>query len=215
MTVPLPLPASVPDPTPAASVTLPLRLPYPELSQLATAWAAGQVFTLPLPTAPSLRVTDIRISAGGTRLKASLAVQSSGLLGLKATLDVSGKPVLDVAGQVLILADIVVTTRKEGLGGRLIGMLADARVTAYLTRLARVDLAARLAGWREQAQARLPFVILDGIEVTGTVTRLAVTTLEVTPEALTLTAVAGGDLHVTVTAAGLLSPEGQSPGSLR
>ncbi|GGL94860.1 hypothetical protein GCM10010840_36130 [Deinococcus aerolatus] len=215
MTVPLPLPASMPAPAPAASVTLPLRLPYPELSQLATAWAAGQVFTLPLPTAPSLRVTDIRISAGGTRLKASLSVQSSGLLGLKATLDVSGRPVLDVAGQVLTLEDTAVSTRKEGLGGRLIGMLADARVTASLARLARVDFAARLAGWRGQAQALLPFVVRDGIEVTGTVTQLAVTTLKVTPDDLTLTAVVGGDLQVTLTAAGLLPREGLSPGSLR
>ena len=212
----VPLPAAVPDPAaPAASLTLPLRLPYPELSQLVTAWASGQLFTLPLPTAPNLRVTDIRLSAEGTRLKASLTVQSSGLLGLKTTLDVSGSPLLDVAGQVLTLEDPVVSTRKEGLGGRLIGLLADARVTASLARLARVDLAPRLAGWRGQVQARLPFVALDGIEVTGTVTQLAVTTLKVTPDALTLTAVVGGDLHVTLTAAALLLPEGLSPGSLR
>lgn len=136
---------------PAASLTLPLRLPYPELSRLGTAWAAGQTFTLPLPTAPSLRVTKLQFSAAGPRLNVTLSVQSSGLLGLKATFDLSGRPVLDVAGQVLTLEDIAVSTHREGLSGRLIGLLADARVTAYLTRLARVDLGPRLAALQAQA----------------------------------------------------------------
>lgn len=183
---------------PAASLTLPLRLPYPELSRLGTAWAAGQTFTLPLPTAPSLRVTKLQFSAAGPRLNVTLSVQSSGLLGLKATFDLSGRPVLDVAGQVLTLEDIAVSTHREGLSGRLIGLLADARVTAYLTRLARVDLGPRLAALQAQAQARLPFSALEGTEVTGTVTHLAVTGLEVTPDALVLIAAAGGALQVTL-----------------
>lgn len=183
---------------PAASLTLPLRLPYPELSRLGTAWAAGQTFTLPLPTAPSLRVTKLQFSAAGPRLNVTLSVQSSGLLGLKATFDLSGRPVLDVAGQVLTLEDIAVSTHREGLSGRLIGLLADARVTAYLTRLARVDLGPRLAALQAQAQARLPFSALERTEVTGTVTHLAVTGLEVTPDALVLIAAAGGALQVTL-----------------
>jgi hypothetical protein len=202
-------------PQPTALLTLPLRLPYAELSRLGTAWAAGQIFTLPLPTAPSLRVTKIEFSAAGTRLKATVSVQSSGLLGLRATFDLAGEPVLDPAAQMLTLDAIAVGTHREGLSGRLIGLLADARVSAYLTRLARVDLGPRLAALRAQAQARLPFTALEGIEVTGTVTQLAVTGLAVSPDALLLTAVAGGDLCVTLKAAGLLAPEGLRAGSLR
>ncbi|CAM3951895.1 DUF4403 domain-containing protein [Deinococcus frigens] len=197
-----------PDPPPTASLTLPLRLPYSELSKLAAAWAVEQTFTLPLPTAPTLRVTSIQLSAAGPRLNAAVSVQSSGLLGLKATFDLSGKPVLDQAGQVLTLDDVALNTRKESLSGRLLGLLADARVTAYLTRLARMDLGPRLAQVRAEAQARLPFSPLDGIEIMGTVTQLAVTGLEMTPDALLLTAVAGGDLHVTLKAGGLLNPGG-------
>lgn len=204
-----------PDPQPAALLTLPLRLPYSELSQLGTAWAAEQLFTLPLPTAPSLRVTRLQFSAVGARLKATVAVQSSGLLGLKATFDLSGMPTLDPAGQILALEDIAVTIHREGLSGRLIGLLADARVSAYLARLARVELGPRLSEWQAQAQARLPFSPVAGIEVEGTVTQLAVTGLEVSPDALLLTAVTGGDLRVTLKAAGLLAPEGLSPRSLR
>ncbi|CAM3751974.1 DUF4403 domain-containing protein [Deinococcus saxicola] len=203
-----------PDSPPAASLTLPLRLPYSELSRLGTAWAAEQVFALPLPTAPTLRVTSVQLCAAGPRLKAAVSVQSSGLLGLRATFDLSGTPVLDRAGQVLTLEDITLTTRKEGLSGRLLGMLADTRVTAYLTRLARVELGPRLAQARAEAQNRLPFSPVDGVEVTGTVTQLMVAGLEVTPDALLLTVRAGGELHVTLKAAGLL-PANTSAGSLR
>ncbi|OLV18834.1 DUF4403 family protein [Deinococcus marmoris] len=195
-----------PDLHPAASLTLPLRLPYSELSRLGTAWAAEQVFTLPLPTAPTLRVTNILLRAAGPRLSAAVSVQSNGLLGLKATFDLSGTPVLDRAGQVLTLEDVALNTRKDGLSGRLLSLLADARVTAYLARLARVDLGPRMAELRAQAQDRLPLTPVDGIEVAGTVTRLAVTGLEVTPDALLLTAVAGGDLRVTLKADGVLPP---------
>ncbi|CAM4334059.1 DUF4403 family protein [Deinococcus marmoris] len=203
-----------PDSPPAASLTLPLRLPYSELSRLGTAWAAEQVFTLPLPTAPTLRVTNIQLSAAVPRLSAAVSVQSSGLLGLKATFDLSGTPVLDRAGQVLTLEDVTLNTRREGLSGRLLGLLADARVTAYLTRLARVELGPRMAELRAQAQQRLPLTPVEGIEVAGTVTQLSVTGLEVTPDALLLTACAGGDLHVTLRAAGL-RPANTSAGSLR
>ena len=200
---------------PAASIVLPLRLPYPDLSRLATAWAAGQTFALPLPSAPVLQVTDVRLGAEGQRLKATVSVRSRGLLGLKATFDLSGRPVLDEAGQVLSLDDIVLSTHREGLSGRLIALLADARVAASLARLARVDLSPRLAALRAEAQARIPFSPLEGTEVAGTITHLRVTGLDVGAGALTLTAAAGGDLHVTVKAAGLLPPEGLLPGRLR
>ncbi|MDV6375371.1 DUF4403 family protein [Deinococcus arenicola] len=193
---------------PTASLTLPLRLPYPELSRLAAGWAAQQAFMLPLPGSPTLRVTDIQINAAGPRLNAAVSVQSSGLLGVRATLDLSGVPVLDEAGQILTLGDVALATRKEGLGGRLLGMLADARVSAYLIRLARVDLAPRLAELCAQVQGRLPLSPLDGIMVAGTVTRLAVTHLEVGADALLLTVAAGGDLQVTLSADGLLPPGG-------
>lgn len=201
--------------TPAASIVLPLRLPYPDLSRLATAWAAGQTFALPLPSAPVLHVTAVRLGAEGQRLRATVSVRSRGLLGLKATFDVSGRPVLDEAAQMLSLDDIALSTHREGLSGRLIALLADARVTAYLARLARVDLRPRLAALRAEAQARLPFSPLDGMQVAGTVTHLRVTGLEVGAGALTLTVAAGGNLHVTVKADGLLPPEGPLPGRLR
>lgn len=203
-----------PDSPPAASLTLPLRLPYSELSRLGTAWAVDQVFTLPLPTAPTLRVTNIQLRAAGPRLSAAVSVQSSGLLGLKATFDLSGTPVLDRAGQVMTLEDVALHTRKDGLSGRLLSLLADARVTAYLTRLARVELGPRMDGFLAEAQSRLPLSPVDGVEVAGTLTQLSVTGLEVMPDALLLTAQAGGDLHVTLKAAGL-RPANTSAGSLR
>ncbi|WP_027459913.1 DUF4403 family protein [Deinococcus murrayi] len=190
-------------PSPGVALTLPVRLPYPELSQAATRAAAARPVTLPLPLSPTLRVERVVVTGRGPRLNAAVTVRVSGPLGLsvRATADVSGVPTLDASGRVVTLRDPAVVTRREGLTGRVLGWLADARAQAYLRGAARFDLGPQLTRVRGQVQSRLPFTPAPGVTLTGRVGELRLTGLSVTPDALLVTASAGGQLAATVDAA--------------
>jgi hypothetical protein len=179
-----------------------VRLPYPELSQAATRAAHTRTFPLPAPLSPTLRVDRVTVTPRGARLNAAVSVTVSGPLGLKvsATADVTGTPALDPSGQVVTLSGVTVATRREGLTGRVIGWLADARAQAYLREAARFDLSARLADVQRQMQSRLPFTPAPGVTLSGTVGALRLSAISVTPDALTVTAEAGGQLAAAVDA---------------
>lgn len=187
-------------PTSGVDLKMPVRLPYPELSQAATRVAGQHTFPLPVPLSPTLRVDRVTVTPRGQKLNAAVTVTVSGPLGLnvRATADVAGTPVLDPSGRVVTLSGVTVTTRREGLTGRVIGWLADARAQAYLARAARFDLTPHLERVRAQVQARLPFTPAPGVELAGTAGPLKLTGLSVTSEALVVTATAGGQLRGTV-----------------
>ncbi|WP_019587445.1 DUF4403 family protein [Deinococcus apachensis] len=199
---PVPLPAlKVAAPSsPGVDLSVPVRLPYPELSKAATRAATERPLTLPVPLSPTLRVTDVAVKPRGGKLNAAITVTISGPLGLsvRATSDVTGTPTLDPSGRVLTLSGVTVSTRREGLTGRVIGWLADARAQAYLARAARFDLAGRLAEAQRQMQSRLPFTPAPGVELAGTVGPLRLTALNVTPDALIVTAAVSGELRAKV-----------------
>lgn len=201
---PAPLPAlKVGDMPPSgAELSVPVALPFPELSRLASQYAAKEKLTLDVPTHPTVQVLGVTLKAAGTKVQAAVKVQISGPLGLRvgATVDVAGVPTLDAGGQSLSLKNVTVQTRREGLTGRVIGWLADARAQAYLTRAAHVDLSGRLAQARAEAQSRLPYSPTAGLTVSGEVGQLALTSLTVTPTALNVTAKASGKLSVVVEA---------------
>ncbi|WP_229784709.1 DUF4403 family protein [Deinococcus radiotolerans] len=188
--------------TPDVNLSVPARLPYPELSAAATREAAKRTLTLPVPTSPTLRVTGVTLSAAGAALNAAVSLQISGPLGLKlnATADVRGTPTLDAAGQVLTLKNVTVRTRREGLTGRALAWLADARAQAYVAQAARFDLRPRLDAVRAQMQTRLPFTPTPGVTLSGTLRSLSVTDVRVTPDALIVTGEALGTLNATVDA---------------
>lgn len=202
-----PLPALTVADVPASGVSLsvPLRLPYPELSRLATVYAAARPFPLPVPTSPVLRVLDVAVKPSGTRLQVTVRLRIEGPLGLRvpATVDVSGAPALDASGRTVMLQDVTVTTRREGLSGRLIGWLADSRAQAYLQRAARFDLGPRLAQARSEVQRRLPFSPLPGVTLSGTVGALSLRSVTPTPDALVVSAQAGGTLSARLDAGAL------------
>lgn len=210
-----PAPAVTARPLPALKVAgavpggvdlrLPVQLPYAELSAAATRAAAARTLALPVPTSPTLRVMNVSVRPSGTALAVAVKLRIDGPLGLRlpATVDVTGTPVLDPAAQVVTLRSVTVRTRREGLTGRVIGWLADARAQAFVTRLARFDLRPRLEQARAQLQARLPYSPVAGVTLSGQVERLAVAGLQVTPGALVVTAAAGGHLGATVDAAAL------------
>ncbi|MDL2345289.1 DUF4403 family protein, partial [Deinococcus sp. MIMF12] len=189
-------------PSPGVSLAVPVRLPYPDLSRAATRAAATRTVTLPLPLSPTLRVEKVVVTGRGPRLNAAVTVRVSGPLGLsvRATADVSGVPALDASGRVVTLRDPTVVTRREGLTGRVVGWLADARAQTYLRGAARFDLTPQLTQARGQVQARLPFTPVPGVTLTGRVGELRLTGLSVTPDALVVTAAAGGQLAAAVDA---------------
>lgn len=201
---PTPLPALRVAALPASGVDLqvPVRLPYPELSQAATREAGARPLVLPVPLSPTLRVERVTVAPRGSRLNAAVTVTVSGPLGLKvrATADVAGTPALDPSGRVVTLSGVTVTTRREGLTGRVIGWLADARAQAYLRGAARFDLTPRLAQVQRQVQSRLPFSPVPGVTLSGTVGALRLTGFQVAPDALVVTAAAGGQLAAAVDA---------------
>ncbi|MBB5377612.1 hypothetical protein HNQ07_003111 [Deinococcus metalli] len=205
---PVPLPPLRVGPVTQSGVHLsvPARLAWRDLSRLATTYASARSLPLPVPTHPTLRVLDVDLHPAGERITAAVRVEVRGPLGLtvRATADVSGTPDLDPTGRVLTLRDATVVTRREGLTGRVIGWLADARAQTYLHQAARVELAPLLERARERAQARLPFTPVPGVELSGTVGALRLSALTVTPAALVVVAQASGVLAARVDAGGLV-----------
>ena len=205
---PTPLPPLKVGPLQAAGIELsvPLALPYPELSALAARYVAGQTLTLPVPGGPVLRVTGVQVRPAGSRLRVTVQTRLDGPLGLSlgATTDVTGTPTVSADGRTVSLRDVGVQTRRDGLTGRALSWLADARAQAFLTRAARFDLGPLLDRARTQAQARLPFTPLPGVTLGGQVGTLTVQGLTVQPAALVVTARAAGRLQAQVNAGELV-----------
>lgn len=197
---PLPPLKVAPPLTSGVELRVPVRLPYPALSQAATRAARERPLTLPLPFSPTLRVISVTVTPRGTALNAAVTLRISGPLGLdlQATADVMGTPILDPSGHLVTLRDVTVTTRRAGLTGRVLGWLADQRAQAYLARAARFDLTPQLRQAQRQLQERLPFTPAPGVELAGTVGPLRLNELRVTPEALVVLATASGQVQGTV-----------------
>lgn len=203
-----PLPALKVGPvgTPGIELAVPLRLAYPELSSLATRYAQQQSLTLDVPGKPVLRVTGVQVQPSGTRLRVTVRTRLDGPLGLslQATTDVTGTPTVAADGRTVSLRGVQVQTRREGLTGKAVSWLADARAQAYLTRAARFDLGPLLSRAQAQAQAGLPLTPVPGVTVSGKVGALSVQGLQVQPAALVVTARAAGRLQAEVNAGALV-----------
>ncbi|WP_291431825.1 DUF4403 family protein [Deinococcus sp.] len=197
---PLPPLRRAPTLTPDLHLRVPARLPYPELSAAATREAARRTLTLPVPTHPTLKVTRVTLRPTGTDLTATINLQITGPLGLKlnATTDVRAAPTLNPTTQTLTLDNATVTTRREGLTGLAFAWLADARAQAYVKQAARIDLTPHLNAAQSNLQRRLPFTPAPGITLAGQVRTLRLTSLNVTPDALIVTAEATGTLGANV-----------------
>ncbi|GGK28798.1 hypothetical protein GCM10008955_23150 [Deinococcus malanensis] len=191
--------------TDRVDLSVPVRLPYPELSAAATKYAATQTFPLPVPTSPTLRITGVSVKPAGSALGVTVAVRVDGPLGLRvpATVDVTGTPVLGPGGRIVTLRNVTVRTRREGLTGRVIGWLADARAQAFVSRMARFDLGPKLTQAQAQLQGRLPYSPTPGVTLSGKVGTLQLTGLQVRPDALAVTAAATGSLKAALNASAL------------
>ncbi|WP_425148221.1 DUF4403 family protein [Deinococcus sp.] len=180
-------------------LALPVSLAYPQLSALATQYAARQDYPLPLPFGPRLHIQAVTLSSPGAgQLSAAVNLSLHGPLGLNvsATVDVSGTPHLE--GTVLTLEHVAVKTRPEGVSGRVLGWLADSRVQSLLGKQARFDLGPALEVARASIQARLPYTAAPGVVLSGTVERLELRSVSVDPAGVLALAGVGGSLTARV-----------------
>ncbi|ADV66777.1 DUF4403 family protein [Deinococcus maricopensis] len=190
-------------PRPGVHLTVPVRLPYANLSDAMTRAIQRREFRANGVLSPTVRVTRVDVTPQGARLNAAARVNVRlGPLNVNATVDVSGTPKLDAQGRVLTLADVRVRTRPDGVTQRVVGWLADARVQAFLRESARVDLAPYLDRALQDVRARLPLKPAQGITLAGRVDALRLTDLDVTPGGVVLTSRVDGDLDATVEVPG-------------
>lgn len=204
-----PLPALNMTAQPAPSelhLRVPILLPFAELSALAAAAAHKELLALRLPggaLAPQVRLDRLEVAglSAEQRLKLTAQLSVSGLgLRQSVTADISGRPWLRPGGQVVTLENVQVSTRDEGLSSRLLGLLADARLEAYLARSARFDLGPRLDALEDSLAAQLPYSPLPGLRLRGDVGELRLDDLHVTGQGLQVIAAADGALDVLVNA---------------
>ena len=180
------------------NLLLPVSLAYPQLSQLATQYAARQDFPLPLPFRPTLKVQAIALSSSGPghlNAAVTLSVRALGL-SIPATVDVSGTPHLE--GTVLTLQNVTVKTRPSGATARVLGWLADGRVQTLLGQQARFDLGPALEQARASIQARLPYTAAPGVTLSGRVEHLALRSVSVDAAGVLALAEAQGTLAARV-----------------
>lgn len=201
---PLPPLRQVPAAPAGFQLALPLRLTHAQLSEIATRAAAGRVFQLPALLNPTLRLRRVTVTpASGGRLNAACEVSVSVIgLSVSATVDVSGRPVLD--GQTLRLTEVAVHTRPQGLTGRVLGWLADRRAQDFLAQQARFDTAPELARLRAGVQARLPWTLAPGLVLAGELRQLRLTGLDLEAAGVRLSAQALGTLRLDLRANELL-----------
>ena len=180
------------------ALEVPVTLPYRQLSDLATRYAQAREYPLPLPLSPRLKVQDVLLSAPAAgRLNAAvrLSVRALGL-SVGATVDVSGTPQL--SGEVLILKDVTVHTRPNGLSGRVLGWLADARVQTLLAKQASFDLGPELKQARTALQSQLPYRVSDGVTLSGQIERLTLKGVSAQPQGVVALTQAQGSLEARV-----------------
>jgi len=180
------------------SLQVPVRLAYPQLSDLATRYAREREYPLALPFSPRLSVQKVLLSSPGNgRLNAAVSLTLRALgLNVSATVDVSGAPHLE--GERLSLTGVQVHTRPGGLSGRVLGWLADRWVQAIVAKQATFDLGPELIQARQALQARLPHMVARGVTLSGQVGRLALKSLSVQPEGVTALTQAQGELEAQI-----------------
>lgn len=180
------------------NLQVPVRLAYPQLSDLATRYAHAREYPLALPFSPRLSVQKVLLSSvGNGRLNAAVSVTVRALgLNVSATVDVSGAPHLE--GERLSLTNVQVQTRPSGLSGRVLGWLADRRVQAIVAKQANFDLGPELIQARQALQSRLPYRVARGVTLSGQVGRLALNGLSVQPDGVTALTQAQGELEAQI-----------------
>lgn len=192
------------------SLCLPLHLPYKDLSRIASNYTSQHDIYLPVPTRPMLCVRNIVFSVANQidsadsqdkYLKCTLTLDIIGPFDLQLTVltDICGMPIIDRHTNTLKLQNVHVHTHPNGLSGKLIAWLADARVQQRLCDITQIDLHEYLETARRQLQDKLPFSPLFGIQLDGNIQELSLKAFELQTDGIIIHTYLQGALNVSVS----------------
>jgi|GEM_PF-2960729 len=183
-------------------LSVPVTLPYADLSRAMTDAAARREYPLAGPFKPVVRVRRVTVSpaASGRELLATLDVVVTAVgVRVNTTVDVTGRPALDATGRALHLQDVRVRTRPTGVTARVVGWLADRHVQSFLAGNARYDTTRDALRLQRELQARLPWSPAPNVTVAGRVERVRLTGVSVRPEGIVLIGQVGGALEARLS----------------
>jgi hypothetical protein len=189
------------------SISVPIDVPFTELSKLVEAQLAGKTFPED-SSAVGVTVKRATVAASGDRLLISLLVNAKEKsffgFGGEANIHIWGRPALDPAQQVLRLTDIELAVESEAAFG-LLGTAARAAMP-YLQKALAEKAVVDLKPFASNAQKRIAAVISDfqqnedGVRVAAEITTLRLAGIAFDSKTLRVIAEAGGAINVSVTA---------------
>jgi hypothetical protein len=205
---PFPATLAIVPPAPGrVSISVPVDMPFTELSKLVEAQLAGKTFPED-GSAVGVTVKHAAVAASGDRLLISLMVNAKEKsffgFGGEANLHIWGRPALDSAQQVLRLTDIELAVESEAAFG-LLGSAARAAMP-YLQKALADKAVVDLKPFAQNAQKRVAAVISDfqknedGVRVAAEITTLRLAGIAFDSKTLRVIADAGGAISVSVTA---------------
>jgi hypothetical protein len=205
---PFPAALAIVPPAPGrVAISVPIDMPFTELSKLLEAQLAGKTFPED-GSAVGVTVKRATVAASGDRLLISLLVNAKEKsffgFGGEANVHIWGKPALDQAQQMLRLTDVEFAVESEAAFG-LLGSAARAAMP-YLQKALAEKAVVDLKPFAQNAQKRIAAVIddfrknEDGVRVAAEITTLRLAGIAFDSKTLRVSAEAGGAISVSVTA---------------
>ncbi|HEV7881806.1 DUF4403 family protein [Bradyrhizobium sp.] len=189
------------------SISVPIDMPFTELSKLLETQLAGKTFPED-GSAVGVTVKRATLAASGERLLISLLVNAKEKswfgFGGEVNVHIWGKPALDQARQILRLTDIELAVESEAAFG-LLGPAAGPAMP-YLQKALADNAVVDLKPFAQNAQKRIAAVISDfqknedGVRVAAEITTLRLAGIAFDSRTLRVIAETGGAINVSVTA---------------
>lgn len=190
------------------SITMPIDVPFTDLSKLMNAQLKGHRYPENADAPVEVEVRSASLAAAGDRLLISLKVKAHERkswfgFGAEATINVWGRPKLDPGTQVLRLTDISLAVESEAAFG-LLGTAARAAMP-YLQQALADNAKIDLTPFLNDAKAKIGTALndfrqaRDGVEVEAAVNNLRLTGIAFDSHTLRVIAEAEGTAKVAVT----------------
>ncbi len=190
------------------AITVPIDMPFTELSKLIEQQLKGRGFPEDGSGPVGVEVLDASLAASGDRLLISLRVKAREKksrfgFGAEATVHIWGKPALDKQNQILRLTDISLAVESEAAFG-LLGAAARAAMP-YLQNALADKAVVDLKPFADDARSKIAAALTefrkanDGVRVDAAVNGLRLTGIEFDAHILRVIAEANGTVRVAVS----------------
>ena len=197
------------------NISVPIDIPFTEISRLMEAQLLGKTFPLDKGGAFTATVRGVNVAASGGRLLISLRVKANEHktwfgMGAEATVHVWGRPALDRRQQTLEIEDLSLDVQSEAAFG-VLGVAARAAlpyVEKALRANASIDLKPIAANARKSIEAASAEFqrSTQGVRVDAVVTDLRLGSIEFDSKTLRVIAEADGTVRVAITELPTLAP---------